>query len=256
MPKVVLNDYAEELAFQREVWQGKPVLRELYRHWYRRIVAALAPLKPVIEIGSGCGNFKAYCPECIATDVLRSGPWIDRIVDAHSLPFAEREAGNIVAFDVIHHLQRPLSFLRQAAAALQPGGRLVLCEPALSPWGRLVYGLAHHEPANPRWNLFGLDGVPPEPDPGHTFTNMAIAEILFWRERARALAALPQLRLHSARKFAFLLYPLTGGFSYPCLVPRLGFGACLRLEDALMRPFADWLTGMRMLVVLEKIPDS
>jgi len=255
MPKIPFKDYADELAFQRDVWQRKPVLRELYQHWYKQIVRALAPLKPVIEAGSGCGNFKSYYPECVATDVLKSGPWIDRIVDAHSPPFAAGEAGNIVAFDVIHHLQRPLSFLRQAAAALQPCGRLVLCEPALSPWGRLVYGLAHHEPVDLRWDLFGLDKLPPDPDPGHTFTNLAIAEMLFWRERARTLTAVPQLRLHAASKFAFLLYPLTGGFSYPCFVPHLGFATCLRLEDAAMRPFADWLTGMRMLVVLERRPE-
>ena len=252
MAKTPHDDYLKEIAFQREVWQHKTVLRELYHHWYAQIVASFAPLKPVIEIGSGCGNFKAYCPECIATDVLQSGPWIDRVVDAHELPFAPNEAGNIVAFDVLHHLQRPLKLLRSSAAALQPGGRLVLCEPAATPWARLVYGLTHHERINCALDLFGLDGTPPDADPGHTFANMGIPEILFWRERARTLAAVPQLSLLSARKFAFLLYPLTGGFSYRCFVPHFGFKTCLKLEDAILRPFANWLTGMRMLVVLEK----
>lgn len=252
MAKEPFDDYLKEIAFQREAWDRKAVLRALYQHWYAQLVAALAPRRPVIEIGSGCGNFKAYYPECISTDVVPGGPWIDRIVDAHDLPFAAGEAGNLVAFDVLHHLQRPLQFLRQAAAALQPGGRLVLCEPAATPWARLVYGLTHHERIDLRWDLFGLDGTPPEPDPGHSFANMGIAEILFWRQRARTLAAVPQLALASARKFAFLLYPLTGGFSYRCFVPHLGFTTCLRVEDAVLRPFADWLTGMRMLVVLQK----
>jgi hypothetical protein len=152
---------------------------------------------------------------------------------------------------VLHHLQRPLHFLRQAAKALQPGGRLVLCEPAATPWGRLIYSL-HHEHIDTRWDLFGLDGTPPEPDPGHTFANIGIPEILFWRERARTLAAVPQLRLHSARKFGFLLYPLSGGFNYRSFVPHVGFRTLLRIEDALMGPFADWLTGLRMLVLLER----
>ncbi|MGD0092209.1 MAG: methyltransferase domain-containing protein [Planctomycetota bacterium] len=252
MAKAPFSDYLQEISLQREAWQRKAVLRELYQHWYAQLVAVLAPLKPVIEVGSGCGNFKAYYPECIATDVFKSGPWIDRVVDAQDLPFAEKEAGNIVAFDVLHHLQRPLHFLRQAATALQPGGRLVLCEPAVTPWARLIYSL-HHERLDTRWDLFGLDGTPPEPDPGHTFANMAIPEVLFWKERARTLAAVPQLRLLSAHKFGFLLYPLTGGFNYRSVIPHFGFKTCLRLENALLRPLADWLTGLRMLVVLEKV---
>ena len=31
-----------------------------------------------------------------------------------------------------------------------------------------------------------------------------------------------------------------------------GFATLQKLEDRMMRPFADWLTGMRMIVVFEK----
>jgi hypothetical protein len=128
----------------------------------------------------------------------------------------------------------------------------VLCEAATSPWANVIYRLTHHEPLDNRWDLFGLDGTPPDPDPHHTFANIAIPEMLFWRERRRTLAAVPQLRLLTARKFGFLLYPLTGGFGYRCFVPHTGLRTCLKIEDVLLRPFASWLTGMRMLVVLEK----
>lgn len=252
MAKTPEENYLDEIRLQRAAWERKPVLRELYHHWYREIVSQFSPHKPVVEIGSGSGNFKAFYPECIATDVFQSGPWIDRVMDAQRLEFAKGEAGNIVAFDVIHHLQRPLEFLRGASGALRPGGRLILCEPAISPWSRLVYGLCHHERTDLKWDIFGLDKTPPEPDPNHLFANIGIAEILFWRRRAETLAAIPALRLLEARKFGFLLYPLTGGFSYRCLVPAAGFSRLLRAEDALMSPFANWLTGMRMLVVLEK----
>jgi SAM-dependent methyltransferase len=251
MAKAVFDDYVKEIRFQRQVWREKPVLRRLYEHWYATMVASLAPLKPVIEIGSGCGNFKEYFPDAIATDVVAGGPWVDRVIDAHQLSFAAAEVGNLVAFDVIHHLQRPLDFLRQAAAALQPGGRLVLCEPAVTPWSRLVYRF-HHETVDMNWPLYGLDGIPPDADDAHTFANMAIPEILFGRQRARTLKVVPSLRFVDARKFGFLLYPLTGGFGYRCLIPATGFAALLKVEDALLGPFANWLTGMRMLVVLEK----
>jgi SAM-dependent methyltransferase len=164
----------------------------MYHHRYEKVVRALSPLRPVIEIGSGLGNFKEYFPEAVSTDVFQSGPWIDRVMDAHNLDLADGEAGNLVVFDCIHHLQRPLHFLRQAAAALKVGGRLVLFEPAITVWSNFVWSNFHHEPIDINWDLFALDSKPPDPDPGHTFANGAIPEILFWkhRERTMQLAAL------------------------------------------------------------------
>jgi len=67
------------------------------------------------------------------------------------------------------------------------------------------------------------------------------------------LAAVPSLKLISARKFCFLTYPLSGGFNYPSLIPTFGLSTLLKAEDILTRPFANWLTGLRMLCVLEKL---
>jgi SAM-dependent methyltransferase len=189
------DDYAKGLAFQRSAWERKAALRIQYRHWYRMIVAALAPPEPVVEVGAGCGNFKAYHPSCVAVDVYRGGPWTERVMDAQALDLRAGEGGNSVAVDVLHHLQRPLEFLRRAEGALRPEGRLVVCEPAATPWARPVHGLAHHERLDLAWPLFALDGTPPEPDPGRTFASMALAEILFWREPSRTLSAVPRLRL-------------------------------------------------------------
>src|SRR5262245_26682199 len=139
MPKETYADYRQELAFQKQIWEHKASLRAIYARWYRRIVEALSPRRPVVEIGSGCGNFKASFKDVIATDVILGGPWIDCRADAHALPFAACSVGNFVLIDCLHHLPRPLRFLRQAKQALQPGGRIVIFEPALTPWARLVW---------------------------------------------------------------------------------------------------------------------
>jgi SAM-dependent methyltransferase len=245
------HNYANDIAYQREVWSRKPALRAIYAHWYAQCVAALAHYRPTVEIGCGSGNFKAFYPEIIATDVL-IGTGADMVADAMALPLGKNKAGNIVAFDVIHHLQRPLRFLRYAISALRPGGRLVLCEPAMSLWSRFVFRYFHHERFDLSWPLFALDGRSPESDPGHSFSNQAIPEILFWKERARTLAELGPCKLVEARKFGFLLYPLSGGFSAHNLLPCCGLPALMKAEDWLTRPVSRWLTGMRMLVVLEK----
>ena len=253
MARAAFDDYLKEILHQRAIWEKKPVVRKMYHHRYEKVVRTLSPLRPVIEVGSGSGNFKEYFPEVVSTDVFRSGPWIDRVMDAHDLDLAPGEAGNLVVFDCIHHLQRPLHFLRRAAAALQPGGRLILCEPAITLWSRFIWTNFHHEPIDTDWDLFGLDPLPPEPDPGHTFANGGIPEILFWKHRAKTLQLLPSLRLVEARKFGFFLGPATRGFSGSSLVPAFGFSALLKLEDTLTRPFAERFTGMHMVIVLERV---
>ena len=69
----------------------------------------------------------------------------------------------------------------------------------------------------------------------------------------RMLAGSTLVRAH---KFGLLLYPLTGGFNYRSLVPQFAFPFLQKIEDVALRPFADRFTGMRMLVVLEKAPNS
>jgi len=245
-------DYSEEIRRQREVWLNKPVLRALYNRWYSQCATFFSSQRPVVEIGAGSGNFKSYYKNVISTDVFPSGPWIDVVMDAHALALAPNMIGNVIVFDVLHHLQRPLDFRRRAVASIKPGGRLVVCEPALSPWSRFVYGNFHHEPIDDKWDLFGLDGKPPEEDRLHEFANAAIPELLFWKNRATTVRLLKPSRLVHAQKFGFLLYPLTGGFGYRSYVPSTGFATLQKLEDQIMRPFAGWLTGMRMIVVFEK----
>jgi SAM-dependent methyltransferase len=246
------SNYLDEVRRQREVWLRKPVLRMLYNHWYSQCVAHFAAEGPVLELGAGSGNFKSYFRRVISSDLFPTGPWIDVVMDAHALALAPGKTGTVFAFDVLHHLQRPLDFLRQAILALKPKGRLVLCEPALSPWSRFVYGVFHHEPVDTKWDLFGLDGKPMAEDRGQEFANAAIPELLFWTNRARTMQQLAPSRLIHAQKFGFVLYPLTGGFGYRCFLPQTGFVTLQQLEDRMMRPLANWLTGMRMLVVLEK----
>ena len=244
--------YLEEIRQQRLAWERKPVIRKLYRRWYEQCVAQLSALRPVVEVGAGSGNFKEFFPSAISSDVFKTGPWIDLVMDAEHLGLRERAVGNILVFDVIHHLHRPVNFLRRAVGALKPGGRLVLCEPALSPWSRLVYGLFHHETVDLNWKCSATDDGIGNPDPGHLFANMAIPEILFFKRRAQTLEMLPSARLIEARKFAFLLYPLTGGFGYRSFVPEAAFSFLLRIEDVVTRIIPSSLTGMRMLIVLEK----
>ncbi len=246
------STYLEEVQFQRSVWESKPVLRALYHRWYADCTARFSPLRPVIELGAGCGNFKQFFGNEIASDVFRNGDWIDLVMDAQDLGLKPGTVGNLFAFDVVHHLPRPLEFLRQAMAALKPGGRLVMCEPAVSLWSKFVYGNFHYEPLDLSYDVFGLDSVPWTTDPGRTFANNAIPELIFFRGRERTLAGLPSTKIIVARKFAFLLYPLSGGYGSRCFLPLKALPFLMKIEDAITRVAPGSLIAMRMLVVLEK----
>ena len=49
------------LMEQRRTWQDKPVLREVYQDYYRRIAQASRPGRS-LEIGGGSGNLKSFLP--------------------------------------------------------------------------------------------------------------------------------------------------------------------------------------------------
>jgi SAM-dependent methyltransferase len=252
MAKSRCLDYAEELQQQIDAWQRKPGLRAVYEHWYQRLVDQLAPLSPSIEIGAGCGNFKRFYPQVIATDVIRSGEWIDDVVDARQLPFDEDSVGNLILIDCLHHLPRPIHFLRQAERVLKPGGRLLLLEPAATPWARLVWRFCHHEPVDLSVDFLAEDTTPEPTNPGFTYANMGTAQWLFARHWADVQPRVPRLQLSSCEFSDAWVYPATGGFSYFGLIPAGWTASCHRVEQRVLpRWLTPWL-GLRLLVVLNK----
>lgn len=136
-----------EIHQNRRAWERKPVLRSVYGGFYREIANYLAPNSslPSLEIGSGMGNIKQFIPDCITSDLFPN-PWLDRVENAYALSQADSTLGNLILFDVWHHLEYPANALAEARRVLERGGHLVIMEPAMSLTGRFVYGLFHHEP--------------------------------------------------------------------------------------------------------------
>jgi SAM-dependent methyltransferase len=253
MAKAIKNDYSDELRQQSEAWQRKPALRAVYHSWYQRILYELADDRPVVEIGAGCGNFKRFFPDAVATDVIQTGQWIDQMVDARQLPFGAGTIGNFVLIDCLHHLPRPISFIRNAIGALRPGGRIVLLEPAANLWSRIVWRLCHHEPVDLTADFFGdQDRAEPE-NPGFTYANMATGHILFGRDASRLEQAVPGCRVVKVQWSDALLYPATGGFSYVSLLPSRWIEAAHPWELRLTPKWLARRVGLRMLIVVEKL---
>jgi SAM-dependent methyltransferase len=238
---------ADALADYRSVWERKPALRLIYDDFYDRIAAACRS-GLTIEIGGGIGNLKQRLGEVVATDI-QFAPWLDCVADAQRLPFADEAAANIVMVDVLHHLEFPTVFFREAARVLQPGGRAVMVEPAITCGSTLFYRLFHHEPVRTSAEVL-TDGRPdPRRDP--YASNQAIPTLIATRDRDRFHRLFPSLRIASVEWFALAAYPLSGGFKPWSLISAGMARRLLRIERAL-EPVLGRLAAFRMLLIVEK----
>jgi SAM-dependent methyltransferase len=227
-------------------WRRSAALRAVYADIFAAMRRALVPGR-TLEIGSGIGVARDFLPDLVTSDIVAT-KFVDRAVSAYAIP--PESWSNLVAFDVLHHLQEPLRFFASAAAALAPGGRIVLVEPAGTPGARCFYRLFHVEPCRP-----GLIKPPFrfEAEADGSFANMGMAHALFGRHRPVVETALREcgLRIVSVTHRDLLAYPATGGFSQPALLPSALLRVLLALErrlpQALLRQLA-----LREMIVLER----
>lgn len=180
------------------------------------------------------------------TDVEKTR-WVDERVDALNLPDPDASVANILMVDVFHHLAAPARFLDEAVRALAPGGRVVMVEPYCSPLSTVLYRRFHHERTDLRADPFAADAASAA---APLESNQALPTLVFYRGRDELARRWPQLALVEERRFAFLLYPLSGGFSRRPLVPPRLAGPLRTVERAL-RLLAP-LLAFRCLVVLER----
>jgi SAM-dependent methyltransferase len=231
----------------RDIWQRKPALREIYADIYRRIVAAAIP-GSILEIGAGSGNFKAFAPHAISSDIMPA-PWLDLVCDAQRLPFPDASFANLVMIDVLHHVESPIRFLREIDRVLQPGGRLIFCEPAITPLSGIFYRLFHEEPVDMAVDPLGVETISADKDPWDS--NQAIPTLLVGKYRDVVAHAIPGLKFESLDWFSFAAYALSGGFQPWCALPNAMARPLLRLEW-LSRHLFGRLAAFRLLAVYSK----
>jgi SAM-dependent methyltransferase len=237
----------ESLQHYRNAWERKPGLQAVYRDIYRHMLDAAVPGR-TLEIGGGSGNFKAMAPDMISTDIQHS-PWLDLVCDAQQLPFGGNAFANVVAVDVLHHIENPLTFLIEVHRVLCPGGRLVLCEPGITPISGAFYRLFHREPVDMSIDPTATGAISARRNPYDS--NQAIPTLLVGRFREAVARAVPGLRLQHVDWFSFLAYPLSGGFQPWSLLPGPMAGPLLAAEWRMRRLFGK-LAAFRMLAVYEK----
>lgn len=236
-----MNQHQLEIQQNLEAWRGKPLLQEIYRGFYTRILKLIdaSIAGPVVEIGSGIGNLKSVFPKAIATDLF-AHPWLDLACDGYELPFPNSAISHLVLFDVFHHLRAPKAFLKEARRALRPDGRLIIFDPYISLVSFPVYGLLHHEPV--AWRD-AIDQRERLGRPRDYYAAQGNATRVFFFDKVEGWDVFHR------EAFSAFHYLLSGGYSKPSLLPRGALKALQRVDGVL----SQWprIFGGRCLVGLK-----
>lgn len=244
-----LEQHNVEIYRNQAAWQRKPMLREVYHDFYRKIAARIdgRVSGPVVELGSGMGRIKEVIPACVTTDLFPN-PWLDRQENCYQLSYADASVSHLILFDVWHHLRYPGTALREFHRVLAPGGRLILCEPAASWVGRLVYHFFHHEPVALHEPITWEAAAGFSALDADYYAAQGSATRIFWQ--GEGLDRLAGWQLREVLPLTSFNYFASGGFSGPQLGGRF-LHSLMRALDFVTSPFPRAFAA-RLIVVLEK----
>jgi SAM-dependent methyltransferase len=199
---------------RRSIITSKPFLRAIYEDWYQSILTRIPDSEgAVLELGSGAGFFQQFVPDVITSEVFEC-PGVQLVADARNLPFSAGDLRAIVMTDVLHHIPDAAAFFREATRCLRPGGAVIMVEPWVSPWSRLIYTHLHHEPFEPEVEQWDFPAKGPLSD-----ANGALPWILFDRDRKRFEEEFPHLKIKEVRPMMPFRYLVSGGVSMRALMP-------------------------------------
>jgi SAM-dependent methyltransferase len=229
-----------------ELIRSKIFLNKLYREWYHYLIRRIEhlPEGKIVELGSGGGFIKELLPDVITSDVMPL-PGNDMTFSAEEMPFDDNSLASIFMIDVLHHIPDCRAFFSEAQRVLQPGGMIIMSEPANTLWSRFFYKNFHHEPFDPKsgWEIENSTG----PLSG---ANGAIPWIVFNRDIELFHQEFSQLSLVNLELHTPLRYLISGGLSYRSLLPHQLFGMLTKLEK-LFTPIYAW-TAMFQLIEVAK----
>ena len=234
------NNTLEEhrLLINRKDW-----LNRLYCDFYGQMKRVTVPRGKKVEMGSGAGFIKKIIPDVITSDVMH-GEDIDMVFFAEKMPFGNKEVAAFYLLNTLHHVKDVRKAFAEMDRCLKPGGRVVMIEPANTWWSGIIYRF-HKEAFDPQadWKVDGQDRL--------SDSNIALPWIIFVRDRKRFSRLFPGLIIVKVEPQTPLLYILSGGLSFPQMLPTSFYPVIRQLEAFLAR--WRWQLGMFMTIELEKV---
>lgn len=229
-----------------EIIERKPFLKKLYIDFYKQLLECIGETegKKIVELGSGAGFIKQLAPDVITSDVLEL-PNVDMIFSAIEMPFETSSVDAFLMIDVLHHIPDGSLFFNEALRCLKTGGKIVMIEPANTPFSGFIYKNFHHEQFDTKagWNL---DETGPL-----SSGNGAIPWIIFERDRKLFESKFQGLKINRIRFHTPFAYLLSGGFPLRQLVPSFSYGL-VKAFEFIISPL-NKIVAMFQTIELEKI---
>ncbi len=234
-------------ALRRQVINEKPFLKKIYNEWYKDISEALPDGQGhVLEIGSGAGDLSERMP-LITSDTFFC-PNIQVALDGQHLPFLGGGLRGIVLVNVLHHLPKVRLFFKEATRCVAPGGVIIMVEPWVTNWSRIVYRWLHSEPFDPKMKTWEFASSGPL-----SGANGALPWIVFERDRDRFEEEFPEWRVREIKLGMPFRYLASGGISMRNLMPGWSYGLWSAFENFL-HPIMDKLAMFAFIVLVRKRP--
>lgn len=231
---------------RRQIIKEKPFLNNIYQDWYSWIVAELSSKDGlVVELGSGAGFLDEYIPGLVTSEIFPC-PFVKMVLDGCALPFADGSLRAVVMVDVFHHIPDAELFLSEAQRCLCSEGRILMIEPWVTAWSRLVYRYLHHEPFDPEAKEWCFPSSGPL-----SGANSALPWIVFDRDRGHFERKFPELCVHEILIEMPFRYLLSGGISLRSLMPSFSFRLWKSIES-FINPLSDKI-GMFAKIILCKV---
>ena len=239
-PNISQEEWIKSLG---NVYKKKGALREVYKDYYQEILKLSVEGK-TLEVGSGSRYFSDSFDDIIFTDLVPS-PWTNVVADAQQLPFPDSSFANVIAVDVLHHIEWPIYFLEEASRLLEPGGKLILLEPAITAGSWFLYKFYHVEETD--MSVDPLEKGTVDTSRDARLANQAIATLLQGKYNSKLKAALPEFEQFDFRHLTLLAWPLSGAFKPWSLIPHWAVQPILSLERLLL-PFVGRFLSFRLML--------
>jgi SAM-dependent methyltransferase len=195
-------------------------LEALLSHRFSWMNEHVRPGDKVVEFGCGAGFLPLYLTkgDITLTDVVKN-EWVDEIADAMNPPFAPGSIDVIVCSHMMHHMAKPVTFLKLVHPLLKPDGRIIIQEINTAFFMRLLLRIMRHEGWSYDVDVFNENEV--TNDPGDPWSaNCAIPELLFGSTEDFE-AKVPGYKIVKNELNECLLFPASGGVIAKTPVPEL-----------------------------------
>ncbi|MDD5069922.1 MAG: class I SAM-dependent methyltransferase [Candidatus Omnitrophica bacterium] len=232
-------DSPQSMKLHRDIIGRKPFLQKIYSDFYilfKNKIGEKSFEKVIIEIGSGGGSIKKIIPEAITSDATGVA-WLDIVFSAQDIPFKDRSVDCFLLLNVLHHLSDPLKAIAEMQRCLKMNGKIIMVEPANTPWRRFVDKRFHHEKFDTNGDYKGVNG--------------ALPWIIFIRDLEMFKSSFSRLRIKEISFHTPFKYLLSGGFAFKQLIPGFLYGVIGFFEFCLS-PLNKYI-GYFQTIELEKI---